>query len=182
MHTASCPQPAGDVPVGPGPVGFQGDISFVALDNVFQLMDLAGLSGKLEVRSEDNGGTFYFTNGVFINGTLRINPRRIGAILLESGLITEAQLQEGLRLHEQSAQPQPLGQILLDRGYVDPGRLDDSLVRQIKEAFFSTLSWRQGSFVYYPGEMPAQTATHLLERVDHLLLEGMVYLDSLASS
>jgi hypothetical protein len=126
MHTASCPQPAGDVPVGPGPVGFQGDISFVALDNVFQLMDLAGLSGKLEVRSEDNGGTFYFTNGVFINGTLRINPRRIGAILLESGLITEAQFRKACACMNSRLSLSPWGRFCSTGGM---WILDDWMIR-----------------------------------------------------
>jgi hypothetical protein len=179
MPTAPCLQPAGDISSAPGAIGFQGDIAAVTLDNIFQLIDLAGLSGKLEIRSQENGGTFYFTNGVFVHGTLQINPRRIGSILLESGLITELQLLECLHLHGQNDQAQPLGQILLDKGYVDRGRLDDSLVQQIKEAFFAALAWRQGTFAYYPGEIPATAGTHIQERVDYLLLEGMVYLDSL---
>nr|WP_321465379.1 DUF4388 domain-containing protein [uncultured Desulfobulbus sp.] len=161
-------------------IGFQGDIGAIALDNIFQLFDLAALSGKLEVRSEGNDGIFYFIGGVFIHGTLRINPRRIGTMLLETGGITQAQLDECVRLHEQSGQETPLGKILVDKGYVDPQSLDDSLERQVKEAFFEALAWRHGRFAYYPGEEPAAHAAQLQERVDHLLLEGMIYLDSLS--
>ncbi|MDD2463991.1 MAG: DUF4388 domain-containing protein [Desulfobulbus sp.] len=179
MSAASGLQPAGVTPQNTGSIGFQGDIAAIPLDNIFQLFDLASLSGKLEVCSQENDGVFYFTGGVFIYGTLRVNPRRIGAILLENGLITPNQLKECLQLHEQSGQQQPLGRILANQGYVNPQFLDDSLERQIKEAFFEALAWQQGTFIYYPGEEPAPTAAQLHERVDHLLLEGMVYLDSL---
>ena len=119
--------------------------------------------------------------GVFVHGTLRVHPRRIGSILRENGVITEAQLNECLQLHQQSGQQQPLGRILLEKGYVAPQHLDASLERQVKEAFFEALAWQEGTFAYYPGEKPADTAWQLQERVDHLLMEGMVYLDTLAA-
>lgn len=163
-------------------IGFQGNIAVIALDNIFQLIDLAALSGKLEIRSQENDGNFYFSGGVFVHGTLSIHPRRIGAILIENGLLTEEQLQECLQLHGQSGQPQPLGEILLEKGYVAPEHLDASLERQVKEAFFETLAWQEGTFAYYPGEKPAASAPQLQERVDHLLLEGMIYLDTLVAA
>lgn len=165
-----------------GHIGFQGDIAVIGLENIFQLLDLASLSGKLEVEVQGNGGTFYFTDGVFSFGSLRVNARRIGSILLDAGLITETQLLECLHLHDADDQHRPLGQILVEKGYVDPVRLDDSLVRQVKEAFFAALAWRQGSFFFYSGEQPVPAVNRVQERVDHLLLEGMVYLDSLADS
>lgn len=161
-------------------IGFQGDIAVIGLDNIFQLLDFAALTGKLEVEVQGNGGIFYFTAGVFSSGRLRANARRIGSILLDAELISETQLLECLYLHDVGEQRQPLGQILIEKGYVDPARLDDVLLRQVKEAFFAALAWRQGTFAFYPGEQPAPAATRLQERVDHLLLEGMVYLDSLA--
>lgn len=181
MSAASGQQPDGIVPGKSETIGFQGDIAVISLDNIFQLFDFAALSGKLEVRSFENDGIFYFTGGVFVHGTLRIHPRRIGSILLENGIITEEQLKEGLQLHEQSGHSEPLGKILLEKGYVDPQQLDASLERQVKEAFFEALAWQEGTFAYYPGEEPAATAAQLQERVDHLLLEGMVYLDTLAA-
>jgi len=182
MSAASGQQLDGVVPGKTESIGFQGDISAVALDNIFQLFDFAALTGKLEVRSLENDAIFYFTGGIFVHGTLRVHPRRIGSILLENGIITEEQLTECLQLHEQSGQSEPLGKFLLEKGYVDPHHLDASLERQVKEAFFETLAWQEGTFAYYPGGEPAATAAQLQERVDHLLLEGMIYLDTLSAS
>ena len=45
-------------------IGFQGDIAAIALDNIFQLFDFAALSGKLEIRTLENDGIFYFTGRI----------------------------------------------------------------------------------------------------------------------
>lgn len=178
MHATTSPQ---HDDANRATAAFQGDIAAIALENIFQLFDFAALTGKLEVSAPNNHGSFYFTQGTFTYGMLRVHPRKIGEILSASGVISEEQLRECLRLHEQDGQQRPLGQVLLDRGYVEPGRLDNSLLRQVKEAFFTALAWRQGTFAFYPGLVPAPETMQLQERVDHLMLEGMVYLDTLAS-
>ena len=151
------------------------------MENIFQLLDFAALTGKLEVNSPDNTGNFYFTKGVLTSGMLQINHRKIGEILLESQLISEEQLQECLRLHKQSNFQRRLGQILLEMGYIQPFILNESLLSQIKEAFFEALSWHEGTFVFYQNVAPAPDAIQLQARIDHLLLEGMVYIDDTAS-
>jgi hypothetical protein len=159
-------------------ISFQGNIAAIAMENIFQLLDFAALTGKLEVNSPDNTGNFYFTKGVLTSGMLQINHRKIGEILLESQLITEEQLQECLRLHKQSNFQRRFGQILLELGYIQPSILNESLLSQIKEAFFEALSWQEGTFVFYRNMVPAPDAIRLQARVDHLLLEGMVYIDN----
>ncbi len=165
-----------------GKVALQGDIAAIALEDIFQLFDLAALSGKLEVHTSTNSGSFYFSNGLLTYGMLQINQRKIGEILLESQIITKEQLQECLRLHEQCLPQRRFGQILLEKGYIPSEKLDDSLLRQIKEAFFETLSWKEGTFTFYQNQTPGQHDLQLLARVDHLLLEGMIYLDHSAAA
>ncbi|MBM9616531.1 DUF4388 domain-containing protein [Desulfobulbus rhabdoformis] len=160
-------------------IGFQGNIAAVSLDNIFQLIDFASLTGKLIVQAQNNDGNFYFSAGIFVHGTLRVNPHRIGALLLENSVITTAQLEECLQLHEQSSPPQPLGQFLVEKGYVDPQYLDESLGQQVKRAFYESLAWQEGTFAFYPGEDPIGAVNQIQERIDHLLLEGMIYLDNL---
>lgn len=164
-----------------GAVAFQGNIAAIALENIFQLFDFAALSGRLEVQATNNNGSFYFKQGALIYGMLQISRRKIGEILLESHMITAQQLQECLSLQEQMRPQRPFGQILLEKGYIDPVGLDETLLRQIKEAFFETLSWQEGTFVFYHNQAPTPEAIQLKARVDHLLLEGMVYLDDMAS-
>jgi len=161
-----------------GAIAFQGNIAAIALENIFQLLDFAALTGRLEVQSPENTGNFYFTKGVLTYGMLQIQPRKIGEILLEAKMITPTQLQECLRLHAQGQFQQRFGQILVEQGYVQADGLDSSLSRQIKEAFFATLSWQEGTFAYFPDQLPSPEAARLQARVDHLLLEGMISIDN----
>ena len=169
-------EPLAAVPAGAA-VALQGNIAEIALENIFQFLDLAALTGRLDVRSPANGGSFYFRNGVLTHGVLHVSQRRIGEILLESNLITADQLQECLRLHEQARPPKRFGQILLDRDYIPPAKLDNSLLQQMKEAFFETLSWHEGTFSFYPKLVPAPEEMQTRARIDSLLLEGMMHLD-----
>jgi hypothetical protein len=172
--------PAGKSATPPVPVAIalQGNIAAIALDNIFQLFDFAALTGKLEVHTPENIGNFYFMQGVLTYGMLQIHQRKIGEILLESKMITPVQLQECLRLHAQGRFQRRFGQIVLEQGFIEPSGLDESLLRQIKEAFFEALSWQEGTFAFYPDQFPAPETVQLQARVDHLLLEGMVYIDN----
>lgn len=172
-------EPLAAVPAGAA-AALQGDIAEIALENIFQFLDLAALTGRLDVRSPANGGSFYFRNGALTHGVLHVSQRRIGEILLESNLITADQLQECLRLHEQARPNKRFGQILLDRDYIPPAKLDNSLLQQMKEAFFETLSWHEGSFSFYPKLVPAPEEMQTRARIDSLLLEGMMHLDERA--
>ena len=168
----STPQPGGTV-------ALQGDIAVIAIEDVFQLFDFAALTGKLEVFSPANSGTFYFKKGALVHGVLQISPRRIGEILLESRLISPEQLQECLRLHKHQHPKLRFGRFLVEMGYILPERLDESLLSQIKESFFETLSWQQGSFLFYQNQEPEPEEVRLSARIDHLLLEGMIRIDRL---
>jgi SOS response regulatory protein OraA/RecX len=60
-------------------------------------------------------------------------PRKIGAYLVEQGMITAAQLQEALAEQQASrnrGQRVPLGDVLLRRGWLSPPALAHALVRQ----------------------------------------------------
>ncbi|MCL2790828.1 MAG: DUF4388 domain-containing protein [Desulfobulbus sp.] len=160
---------------------FQGDISVIPIENIFQLLDVAALTGKLDIRSTDNRGTFYFRKGVLIHGLLKSNQRKIGQILLDTQAVTEEQLQECLQLYEQSGSRQRFGKFLLEKGYAQPYLLDKSLLHQIKDAFFEALSWTKGTFRFYTGQGPAPDEIQMYGRIDRLLIEGMVHIDRTSS-
>jgi hypothetical protein len=162
------------------PVALEGNIGTIAIENIFQLFDYAALTGKLEVQAPNNSGCFFFRKGVLIHGLLQINQRKIGQILLDSQVITEEQLQQCLLLHEQAHADKRFGQIVLEQGYLKPDGLDNTLLRQVKDAFFEALSWSEGSFRFYPNLAPASDAVKLYARIDHLLLEGMFRIDQAA--
>ena len=155
----------------------QGDLAAISIDDIFQLLDHAGLTGELEVLTSGNSGCFFFTKGLLVFGMLESSQKKIGEILLAEQQITSQQLEECLAIHREGDRQQRLGHILIQQGYVHPDNLSSSLGRQIKAAFFEALSWKEGRFLFYADQCPGNDRVLVNERVDHLLLEGMVYID-----
>lgn len=60
--------------------------------------------------------------------------KQIGQMLIEKGLITEAQLQQALETQEQTAQL--IGEVLVDLGFVEPRQLYEILAEQLRVPFF----------------------------------------------
>lgn len=158
-------------------VALQGDIASISIDDIFQLFSHAGLTGELEVLTTGNSGCFFFTKGVLVFGMLETSQKKIGEILLAEQQITSQQLEECLAIHREGDREQRLGHILIQQGYIHPDNLTSSLGRQIKDAFFEALSWKEGNFLFYIDQAPEEDRLLVNERIDHLLLEGMVYID-----
>lgn len=160
-----------------GNVALQGDMAAIPIDDIFQMIDHAGLTGELEVVSAANSGCFYFDKGMLVFGMLDTNQKKIGELLLAEQQITLEELEECLVIHREGGRQQRLGHILIQKGYILPDNLTSSLNRQVKEAFFDVLSWREGTFLFYIDQLPDEEQLLINERVDHLLLEGMVHID-----
>lgn len=158
-------------------VSLQGDIGAIELNNIFQFLHYASVSGELRVVTEQNNGSFFFQNGVLVFGALSIHQKRIGDLLVESGFITEVQLKQCLKIHAQHGRRQRLGDILVRRGFLDFESLSETLKVQAREAFFETLCWKQGMFFFYVNQHPSKEEILINERIDHLILEGLVRLD-----
>jgi hypothetical protein len=57
---------------------------------------------------------------------------KLGELLLEFGAIDEARLSQALVVQKTNARKRLLGEILVDRGWVDKGMIDRAIRRQIK--------------------------------------------------
>src|SRR6266516_7327147 len=73
-------------------MAIEGPLRELGIHDVFQLLDLSRKTGALRVTSElrHNEGTIYFDNGVVVSAEIRSNPHPLGALLLRTGKITEA--------------------------------------------------------------------------------------------
>src|ERR1044071_7342414 len=73
----------------------EGPLRELGIHDVFQLLGLSRKTGALRVTSElrHNEGTIYFDNGVVVSAEIRSNPHPLGALLLRTGKITEADLE-----------------------------------------------------------------------------------------
>lgn len=159
-------------------VALQGNIATIELNSIFQFLDYATASGELRVVTDENNASFFFQKGILIFGALSVNQKRIGDLLVESGDISEAQLTQCLKIHSQHGRRRRLGDILVRKGFLKFESLTEMLQMQAREAFFETLSWQEGMFFFYANQHPSKEEILINERIDHLLLEGIVRIDN----
>src|SRR6266516_4648679 len=98
----------------------EGPLRERGIHDVFQLLDLSRKTGVLRVTSElrHNAGTVYFEDGAIIFAEIRSNPHPLGALLLRTGKITEADLERGRDMQHRQGDQRRLGEILVSLGAI----------------------------------------------------------------
>src|SRR6266704_2226794 len=78
----------------------EGPLRELGIHDVFQLLDLSRKTGMLRVTSElrHNAGTISFEDGAIVYAEIRSNPHPLGALLLRTGKIAEADLERAREL------------------------------------------------------------------------------------
>ena len=145
-----------------------------------QLVGYAALSGELQLTAPSNTAVFFVHKGTLVFSYLEKNPMKIGERLVQDNYITSENLQECLAQYPRTSSRPKIGKILLEKGYLQQKDLEKAIKEQIKAIFFEVLSWREGSFSFSIKEIPQGEDIFLEERIDHLILEGIVRLDNLA--
>ena len=156
---------------------FQGDLSVVTIENLMQLVSHAGLSGELCLATPDNDACFIIRNGALVFGHMELDFPRIGERLVQAGYITTENLQECLQLYQAESDKQRLGQLLVEKQFILNSHLEEIIKEQVKDCFFQVLSWNLGTFTFCVNESPPEEDILLDERIDHLIIEGVVAMD-----
>lgn len=112
--------------------------------DILLLIAMQGLTGELELESGNNIGCMLFYQGRILHA-LSPYSRAIGDLLVEEGLITEAELIDALKLQKIQAHT-PLGCLFLNSGRVGIEIIEMMVHAQIREAVKEFLSWERLSF------------------------------------
>ena len=141
-------------------------------------MSHAGLSGELRLVTSDNDASFMIRHGALVFGYLKFNFPRTRERLVQAGYITNEKLQGFLRLYREQKSKQRLGEILVDKRCISNTHLEEVIKEQVKDCFFKVLTWQKGSFSFCSNESPPEENILLDERIDHLIIEGIIALDN----
>ncbi len=144
-----------------------------------QLVGHASLSGELQLTTPSNSAVFFVHKGTLVYGYLENNPMKIGQILIQENSITSEHLQECLSQYKRESPRPKIGKILVEKGYLQQDDLVKAIKEQIKAIFFEVLSWKEGSFTFSIKDIPSGEGIFLEERIDHLILAGIIHLDNL---
>ena len=159
-------------------MAIEGPLRELGIHDVFQLLDLSRKTGVLRVTSDlrHNAGTVYFEAGTIVFAEIRSNPHPLGALLLRTGKIAEADLERARDMQTRQGDPRRLGQILVALGALSPRELERQMRFQIEEVVFELMSWHEGFFSF--GEEPVNVPPDAVRiRTEALLMEGARRID-----
>jgi len=119
----------------------------------YLLVDLyrQGATGSLKVDGANHQKALYFRAGKVLFASSNDPKDQLGAILVESGKITEAQLDD---VNQKVGQGNPLAKALSDSGVVSQRELSDAARAKVERILSDVISYDEGSFEFEDGVLP----------------------------
>jgi hypothetical protein len=159
-------------------MAIEGPLRELGIQDVLQLLELAGRTGVLTVRSErlNDEAIVHFKAGEIVFAVRRRSTRRIGQLLIRAGQITRSELEQALET-QRTDPTRRLAEILLDSGVVARHELERQLRFQMEETVYELMSWEEGYFKFEERDEVGRQPLLSRVRVDSLLMEGARRLD-----
>ncbi len=157
----------------------QGNVGQFTLPEIFQLIANGRKTGTLGIQNDDAIVMIYFEKGQIIYG---YGPRKtfhLGQLLKERGRITAEQLDDAVATQAEKASSKRLGQILMEKQYIDRADLEKVVRSQVEELIYSLLAWDSGTFKFYENQYPTQEEITVNVSVENAILEGYRRIDEI---
>jgi uncharacterized protein DUF4388 len=126
-------------------MSLSGNIQDVSVADALQFIHLGGRTGTLTLTHGDVKAEIGFHQGRIVNASAP-GTKRLGELLLESGAIAQATLDEALRRQDAEHPRRSLGQVLVAMGAVDAESIYKSIEQQIERTVYDLVTWNQGTF------------------------------------
>jgi hypothetical protein len=159
-------------------MALKGTLRDFSLADIFQLIGIQKKTGVLTLKSDKEVVTVSFVAGsvVAADSLHRRLEDRLGTVLVKSGRITEAQLQDALRIQKNTLKR--MGNILVENGFIDKEGLKDALHIQISQMVYRLFRWRDGEYNFSQEERVDYDQEHVTPMsAESILMEGARILD-----
>lgn len=158
----------------------QGNIERFTLPEIFQLVSTGRKTGTLGIQRDDDIVMVYFRDGAVVYGYGPRKTYHIGRMLVENGRITPEQLDESIAFQSENQKSgKRLGQILIEKRYIDRADLEQVIRKQVEELIYSLMAWDRGSFKFYENQFPTEEEITVRLSTENVVLEGLRRLDEL---
>ena len=129
-------------------MALKGTLKDFSLADIFQLIGIQRKTGILSLDSGKDSVTLKFLDGQVVGADTRTETLedRLGRLLVRTGRITEAQLQEALRAQENTLQR--LGHVLVRRSFISEGELVNALRVQSTQIIYRLFRWKEGRYKF----------------------------------
>lgn len=152
-------------------MAIRGSLKEASLPDVLQLLSMGKKTGCLSVTHRNNFGSIYFDKGKICYAAIVNRRDRLGDILLKSGVITGAQLQQAIDAQSKQRDKR-LGDVLVSLGIISREGLHGQIRIQIEEAVYFLFTWAQGTFNFEADLTPEEQDFLVSINPESLLLEG----------
>jgi tetratricopeptide (TPR) repeat protein len=152
-------------------MAIKGSLKEASLPDVLQLLAMGKKSGCLSVTHRNNFGSIWFDKGRISYATIVNRRDRLGDILVKSGLLAQAQLDEAIS-RQTKARGKRLGELLVELGMITRDQLNAQIRVQIEEAVYFLFTWSEGSFNFEADIRPDEQDLLVAINPESLLLEG----------
>lgn len=159
-------------------MALQGTLRDFSLADIFQLIGLQKKTGVLTLKSGQEVVTVSFLDGnvVAADSLRRRLEDRLGTVLVKTGQISAAQLQEALKIQKQTLKR--LGNVLVEQKYVGPQALREALRIQVTQMIYRLFRWQDGEYHFSQEEKLDYDRENVAPlSAESVLMEGARILD-----
>ncbi len=123
-----------------------GTLKDFSLADIFQLIGLQKKTGILTLTNEKEEARILFMNGLVVGADTNSQKleNHLGHVLVKSKRISQEELEQVLAIQSQTLQR--LGQVLIQKGYIKPEDLRESLQTQTTQIIYRLFRWCDGEY------------------------------------
>ncbi len=127
-------------------MALQGDLRDFSITEIIQLIGQQFKTGVLNVLHSRKKVEIYFVDGMIVHvfSNYRAKKDLLGEILVKAQVITQQQLDQALKIQEETLQY--LGEILIDLQWLKREEVLRVIQNQIYETIYDLFQWGEGSF------------------------------------
>jgi hypothetical protein len=149
---------------------FAGSLTSLSMEEVFAHVVSGVRSGLLIVQHGEVQRTLAFRDAQIIFATSTVRHERLGAAVVQLGLISPEQLHQALA---RVTPTQRIGQVLTRGGFVSEANLYSAMTYLVREVALNLFEMKEGSFLFLEGRPPESDAVKLSERTKDIVLQGI---------
>jgi hypothetical protein len=159
-------------------VVFSGDLSFVSIAEVLQMLELQRQTGALSIANVESEITIYLRDGNidYVASRGVSSSFRIGRYLVQMGALTRAELTHFLE--NRAGSKRLTGDALVTLGMVTEEQVHKALIQETSELIYEVVSWRSGRFAFTrDASCPEATLAQLGLHPGGIVMEGFRRVD-----
>jgi len=149
-----------------------GETSDVNLADLLLVLARRKHSGRLAISLDGEEMQLFLDGGQIVSVSSSNHGLRLGQMLVRLGVLDPMRLDEGVREQEESGLPLPLGEILLQNGWVTRHDLARGAEEQCIEVIVRVIVAKQGTFMFSRDAAPRAATALVTLNTDGIVLEA----------